>query len=386
MKAGPRADPMTLVRRAYLDLTGLPPTPEQVDEFPRGHRAGRLGAPDRAAARLAALRRALGPALDGRGPLRRLDGVRAGLPAATTRGGTATTSSTPSTTTSPTTSSCASRSRATSSTTSPTRTLIATGFLRAGPRVNFREKDNPERRHDYLDDVLGTLGRGRPRHDRALRPLPRPQVRPDPAEGLLQHAGVDLRLRRDRLPAPRPGRRARVPREERGPRRGPAAVARRDRRDRGPAPRAPAHRAHQGAFPRERAAGGVQARGGADGGRAAAGRPGAVDQPAAAAGRRGPVGGGGRPLEQADGGGGGPRRGAPAGAADGGDCHRRRLPVRPGRPGRQRHRVSRVPHPARRAGVVPPRGGRAGLRGAAQLLPDSRATRSARAPRCRPGS
>ena len=39
-------------------------------------------------------------------------------------------------------------------------TIIATGFLRAGPRVNFREKDNPERRHDYLDDVLATLGRG----------------------------------------------------------------------------------------------------------------------------------------------------------------------------------------------------------------------------------
>ncbi|MCH2279997.1 MAG: DUF1553 domain-containing protein, partial [Vicinamibacterales bacterium] len=39
-------------------------------------------------------------------------------------------------------------------------TLIATGFLRAGPRVQFREKDNPERRHDYLDDVLATLGRG----------------------------------------------------------------------------------------------------------------------------------------------------------------------------------------------------------------------------------
>ena len=39
-------------------------------------------------------------------------------------------------------------------------TLIATGFLRAGPRVNFREKDNPERRWDYLDDVVATLGRG----------------------------------------------------------------------------------------------------------------------------------------------------------------------------------------------------------------------------------
>lgn len=37
---------------------------------------------------------------------------------------------------------------------------IATGFLRAGPRVNFREKDNPERRWDYLDDVVATLGRG----------------------------------------------------------------------------------------------------------------------------------------------------------------------------------------------------------------------------------
>jgi hypothetical protein len=38
--------------------------------------------------------------------------------------------------------------------------LIATGFLRAGPRVQHREKDNPERRHDYLDDVLSTIGRG----------------------------------------------------------------------------------------------------------------------------------------------------------------------------------------------------------------------------------
>ena len=37
---------------------------------------------------------------------------------------------------------------------------IATGFLRAGPRVNFREKDNPERRWDYLDDVIATVGRG----------------------------------------------------------------------------------------------------------------------------------------------------------------------------------------------------------------------------------
>src|SRR5262249_41829753 len=31
---------------------------------------------------------------------------------------------------------------------------------RAGPRVAFREKDNPERRHEYLDDVIATVGRG----------------------------------------------------------------------------------------------------------------------------------------------------------------------------------------------------------------------------------
>ena len=38
--------------------------------------------------------------------------------------------------------------------------LIATGFLRAGPRVLFREKDNPERRFDYLDDVVSAIGKG----------------------------------------------------------------------------------------------------------------------------------------------------------------------------------------------------------------------------------
>jgi hypothetical protein len=39
-------------------------------------------------------------------------------------------------------------------------TMIATGFLRAGPRVAFREKDNPERRYEYLDDLIDTTSRG----------------------------------------------------------------------------------------------------------------------------------------------------------------------------------------------------------------------------------
>jgi hypothetical protein len=38
--------------------------------------------------------------------------------------------------------------------------LIATGFLRQYAKVGFREKDNPENRYDYLDDMIGTVGRG----------------------------------------------------------------------------------------------------------------------------------------------------------------------------------------------------------------------------------
>jgi hypothetical protein len=39
-------------------------------------------------------------------------------------------------------------------------TLIATGFLRNYAKVGFREKDNPQFRYDYLDDMIATIGRG----------------------------------------------------------------------------------------------------------------------------------------------------------------------------------------------------------------------------------
>ena len=39
-------------------------------------------------------------------------------------------------------------------------TLIATGFLRQHAKVGFREKDNPENRYEYLDDMIATVGRG----------------------------------------------------------------------------------------------------------------------------------------------------------------------------------------------------------------------------------
>lgn len=38
--------------------------------------------------------------------------------------------------------------------------LIATGFLRNYAKVGFREKDNPQFRFDYLDDMIATVGRG----------------------------------------------------------------------------------------------------------------------------------------------------------------------------------------------------------------------------------
>jgi hypothetical protein len=38
--------------------------------------------------------------------------------------------------------------------------LIATGFLRSYAKVGFREKDNPQYRFEYLDDMISTIGRG----------------------------------------------------------------------------------------------------------------------------------------------------------------------------------------------------------------------------------
>jgi hypothetical protein len=38
--------------------------------------------------------------------------------------------------------------------------MIATGFLRSYAKVNYREKDNPQFRFEYLDDMIGTIGRG----------------------------------------------------------------------------------------------------------------------------------------------------------------------------------------------------------------------------------
>ena len=73
----PPADRRTLLRRAYYDLIGLPPTLEEIEAFERDRSRRRLRPRGRPAARLAALRRALGPALARRRPLCRHQGRRA---------------------------------------------------------------------------------------------------------------------------------------------------------------------------------------------------------------------------------------------------------------------------------------------------------------------
>ena len=60
LKPSPEADKYALIRRATLDLTGLPPTPAGGRAVRRRHVARRVRAADRPAARQPALRRALG--------------------------------------------------------------------------------------------------------------------------------------------------------------------------------------------------------------------------------------------------------------------------------------------------------------------------------------
>ena len=157
--AAPRADPLARLRRAHLDLTGLPPTPEQVDEFLAD--TGR-GAWERLIERLldsphygerwgrhwldvARYADSTGFEQDYRRPnaWRYRDYVIDAFNKDK-----------------PYNQFLREQIAGDELDFVTDETRIATGFLRAGPRVDFREKDNPERRHDYLDDVLATLGRG----------------------------------------------------------------------------------------------------------------------------------------------------------------------------------------------------------------------------------
>ncbi len=159
MTPAPPADKHTLVRRAFLDLTGLPPTPEQVAAFVND------SAPDaweKLIERLLA-----SPAYGERWGRHWLDVVRYADSAGFEHD----------------------RDRPTAwryrdyvidsfNKDKPYNVFlaeqlagdeldwvtfesrIATGFLRVGPRVEFREKDNPQYRFDYLDDMIATTSQG----------------------------------------------------------------------------------------------------------------------------------------------------------------------------------------------------------------------------------
>jgi mono/diheme cytochrome c family protein len=159
LTAAPRADPYTLVRRAYLDLLGLPPTPAQVDAFiadrspnawerlidtllasPHyGERYGRMWLD------VARYADSAGFEYDMHRPnawryrdyvIRAFNDDK------------------------PYDKFLVEQMAGDEMDGKTNDSLIATGFLRMGPRVLFREKDNPERRFDYLDEIIGTIGKG----------------------------------------------------------------------------------------------------------------------------------------------------------------------------------------------------------------------------------
>ena len=159
VKAAPRADKNTLVRRAYLDLLGLPPTPAQVDAFVAdrspdawerlidsllasphyGERYGRFWLD------IARYADSAGFEYDTHRPnaWRYRDYVIQSFNADK-----------------PYDRFLIEQIAGDEMDAKSDDSLVATGFLRMGPRVLFREKDNPERRYDYLDEIIGTIGKG----------------------------------------------------------------------------------------------------------------------------------------------------------------------------------------------------------------------------------
>jgi Protein of unknown function (DUF1553)/Protein of unknown function (DUF1549)/Planctomycete cytochrome C len=159
LKAAPRADRYTLVRRAYLDVLGLPPTPAQVDSFiadrsPNAweHLIDRLLASPHYGERYGRLWLDVARYADSAGfeydvhrpnAWRYRDYVIKSF-----------------NDDKPYNQFLIEQIAGDEMDGKTDDSLIATGFLRMGPRVLFREKDNPERRYDYLDEIIGTIGKG----------------------------------------------------------------------------------------------------------------------------------------------------------------------------------------------------------------------------------
>ena len=211
LRPAPEADRATYIRRVTFDLTGLPPTPEEVDAFVERPVARRLRAAGRPPARprpdygerwgrhwLDVVRFAESHGYEtNQPPARRLALSRLRDPGLQPRHAVR-----------PVRRGAARRRRARPAATGSTRS--ATGFLVGGPHDivgNQTVEGMLQQRADDLDDMITATGDRLPRPDRPLRPLPRPQVRPDRPARLLRPPG---RLRRGQPRRPR-GPRAPTP-------------------------------------------------------------------------------------------------------------------------------------------------------------------------------
>ena len=208
----PRADRRTLIRRATYDLTGLPPDPRGGRGVRRRPRPGRLSRSWSTACSPRRITASSGPGTGWTWPgtrTPRATSTPARSGSSSTPRPTATGSCGPSTTTCPTTGSSCSRSPPTRRRPAIAPALAAMGFLTLGRRFLGVT-------HDIIDDRIDVVTRGHDGPDRRLRPVPRPQVRPDPDGRLLlalrrlpelhRAAGAD---RRAGAPTTRPGVRAR---------------------------------------------------------------------------------------------------------------------------------------------------------------------------------
>jgi hypothetical protein len=159
LKVAPKADRLTLLRRAYMDLIGLPPSPEEIEAHMKDTAPG---AWDRLIEKLLA-----SPHYGERWGRHWLDAARyadsSGYENDTDQPNLyryrdyvvkAFNEDKPYNTF---------IKEQIAGDEIPNRTddsLIATGFLRLGPRVRNHEHANPARRYDYLDDVIGAIGKG----------------------------------------------------------------------------------------------------------------------------------------------------------------------------------------------------------------------------------